>query len=116
LGGAAYLDKVAAGAQRQQAVGALAISGEVDRVYASGGPLALIDPGHPPLRLEGRGIASAVVWNPGPEKARALGDLEPEDYRRFVCLELGNLGVRRIGLAAGARHLSWVRIRSASSS
>jgi len=31
-------------------------------------------------------------------------------------LELGNLGVRRIGLAAGARHLSWVRIRSASSS
>jgi glucose-6-phosphate 1-epimerase len=53
-----------------------------------------------------------VVWNPGPEKARALGDLEPEDYRRFVCLELGNLGARRIGLAAGARHLSWVRIRS----
>jgi glucose-6-phosphate 1-epimerase len=116
LGGAAYLDKVAAGAQRQQAVGALAISGEVDRVYASGGPLALIDPGHPPLRLEGRGIASAVVWNPGPEKARALGDLEPEDYRRFVCLELGNVGARRIGLAAGARHLSSVRIRNASSS
>jgi glucose-6-phosphate 1-epimerase len=112
LGGASYLDKVAAGAQRQQALGALGISGEVDRVYASGGPLALDDPGHPTLRLEGRGISSAVVWNPGPEKARALGDLEPQDYRRFLCLEMGNLGARRIGLAAGARHLSSVRIRN----
>jgi glucose-6-phosphate 1-epimerase len=112
LGGAAYLDKVAAGARCQQAAGTLAISGEVDRVYASGGPLALIDPGHPTLRLEGQGISSAVVWNPGAEKARALGDLEPEDYRRFVCLEMGNLGDRRIALAPGARHLSSVRIRN----
>jgi D-hexose-6-phosphate mutarotase len=114
LGGASYLDKVAAGAQRQQAVGALVISGEIDRVYASGGPLMLVDPGHPTLRLEGRGIASAVVWNPGAAKAKALGDLEPDDYRRFVCLELGNLGDRRIALAPGAHHLSSVRIRNAS--
>jgi glucose-6-phosphate 1-epimerase len=113
LGGASYLDKVAAGARHQQAAGALAIVGEVDRVYASGGPLALVDRGHPTLRLEGRAITSAVVWNPGPAKARALGDLDPEDYRRFVCLELGNLGPQRVALAAGARHLSSVRILSA---
>jgi glucose-6-phosphate 1-epimerase len=112
LGGVSFIDKVAAGTRRQQPAGALAISGEVDRVYASGGPLALIDPGHPTLHLEGREMASAVVWNPGPAKARALGDLEPEDYRRFVCLELGNLGVQRITLAPGARHRSSLRIRN----
>ncbi|HZL20600.1 MAG TPA: D-hexose-6-phosphate mutarotase [Polyangia bacterium] len=112
LGGSSYVDKVAGGAGHQQAVGALEIAGEVDRVYTSGGPLALIDPGHPTLHLEGQGIASAVVWNPGPAKARALGDIDPEDYRRFVCLEMGNLGPGRISLAAGARHVSAVRIRN----
>lgn len=111
LGGASYVDKVAGGIRHQQAAGALAISGEVDRVYASGGPLALVDPRHPRLRLDGRGTASAVVWNPGPAKARALGDLDREDYRRFVCLEMGNLGAGRITLASGARQVSSVRIR-----
>jgi glucose-6-phosphate 1-epimerase len=116
LDGASYLDKVAAGSRRQQDACAVAIVGEVDRVYASGGPLSLVDPGHPMLRLDGRGTASAVVWNPGAAKARALGDLDPEDYRRFVCLEMGNLGAQRIALAAGARHLSSVRIQNGGSS
>lgn len=112
LDGVSFIDKVAAGARHRQAAGVLAISGEVDRVYDSGGPLALIDSGHPTLRLQGQELASAVVWNPGPARARALGDLEPEDYRRFVCLELGNLGAQRITLAPGAHHRSSLQIRN----
>ena len=28
-----------------------------------------------------------MVWNPGPEKARALSDLGDAEYREMVCVE-----------------------------
>ncbi len=112
LGGCGYVDKVAGGARRRQDDGPLHIVGEVDRVYDSAGPLTLVDPGVPrSLRLEIAGGASTVVWNPGPEKARALPDLEPDGFRRFVCIESGNVGDGRIVLPPGGRHLLSARIR-----
>jgi len=68
------------------------------------------------------GVGVAPLWNgvssgrSGIDWIRSLGDLDPEDYRRFVCLEMGNLGAQRIALAPGARHVSSVRIRNEGSS
>jgi len=110
LGGATYVDKVADGARRRQGNEPIKIVGEVDRVYASDGPVTLVDPERgASLQVTASGAASTVVWNPGPEKARALGDVDPEGFRRFVCVETGNVGDRRVTLPPGGRHRLSVR-------
>lgn len=112
LGGCGYVDKVAGGARRRQGDGPIRIVGEVDRVYDRAGPLTLVDPGPArSLRLETAGAASTVVWNPGPEKARALADLGPDGFRAFVCVETGTVGDGRVVLPPGGRHLLTVRVR-----
>jgi glucose-6-phosphate 1-epimerase len=111
LAGSTFVDKVAGGERRREGDQPIRIVGEVDRVYASAGPVTLIDPGRAGgLRLQTSGAASTVVWNPGPEKARALSDLDPDGFERFVCLEAGNVGDGRISLPPGARALLSVRI------
>jgi glucose-6-phosphate 1-epimerase len=105
LGGHTYVDKVSGGERHLQGPGPLRISGEVDRVYHSGGPVTLVDPaGARSLRLETRGAASTVVWNPGAKKAGALTDVSPDGFRRFVCLETGNVGDQRITVPPGGSH------------
>jgi len=110
LGGCDFVDKVAGGARRRQDSEPLRIAGEVDRVYDAAGPITLGGPGRArPLRIQPRGAASTVVWNPGPEKAAALGDMAPEGYRRFVCIETGNIGTHAVTLPPAARQSLSVR-------
>jgi len=110
LGGCAYVDKTAGGARRRQDDGPIRFEGEVDRVYDSGGPVTLADPARAaPLRIETAAAGSTVVWNPGAAKARALGDMTPDGFRGFVCVETGNVGDRRVALPAGGRHEARVR-------
>jgi len=104
LAGHELVDKVAGGERRREGDGPLAIAGEVDRVYDAAGPITLAGPGRPrPLRIESRGTASTVVWNPGAKKTAALADMAPDGYRRFVCIESGNVGAHAITLPPGAR-------------
>jgi glucose-6-phosphate 1-epimerase len=110
LGGRAYVDKVAGGVVRRQADEPVRFAGEVDRVYDNDGPLTLVDRGSAePLQIDSRGAGSTVVWNPGSEKARALGDMSPEGFRGFVCVETGNVGDRRVTLEPGGSHETAVR-------
>lgn len=51
------------------------------------------------LRLEGAGqveenvsTVSAVVWNPGPEKAAKMSDFDDEEYKDMICVEPGLIG------------------------
>jgi glucose-6-phosphate 1-epimerase len=61
--------------------------GEIDRIYNDVvAPLTLAD-GTGELSIEQEGFADAVVWNPGAALAATIGDLAPDDYRRFVCIE-----------------------------
>lgn len=39
------------------------------------------------LRLQQQGFSEWVVWNPGAEDARAIGDLADDEYQRFLCIE-----------------------------
>jgi glucose-6-phosphate 1-epimerase len=140
LAGCALVDKVAGGERRREGDGPVRIAGEVDRVYDSAGPLTLIDlprnpqtgseppamrsdeqssssrdanPARAPLRIEGRGAGSAVVWNPAPAKTATLADMAPDGYRRFVCVETGAIADRRVTLAPGAAHELTVRYSNA---
>jgi glucose-6-phosphate 1-epimerase len=53
-----------------------------------------------------------VVWNPGPERPRILADLGDDDWRRFVCVESGNVGRGAVTVAPGAGHRRSIRIQS----
>ena len=59
----------------------------VDRLYV-GAPRRLeLRERERTMIIEAEGFPDAVVWNPGPERAASLHDLEPGDERRFVCVE-----------------------------
>jgi glucose-6-phosphate 1-epimerase len=87
LGGRAYLDATAGRAERVQEDGALAFAGEVDRIYpAAPEKLSVLEPERS-LRIERSGFPDGVVWNPWEQRGAALPDLEPEGYRRMLCIE-----------------------------
>lgn len=98
-----YRDKTRGDAEFVEHATALAIEGEVDRVYLDApSRLELIEPERR-LLIEQAGFSDTVVWNPGPQAGAALRDLEDEGYRRMLCVEAATVG-RPVELAPGA---SW---------
>jgi glucose-6-phosphate 1-epimerase len=106
LEGAAYLDKTDAMARRRQPAAPVRIAGEVDRVFPGHAAACVVD--DPTLkrrvRVDKRGSATTVVWNPGVDRARALPDLGDDEWQTMVCVETANTGDDAITLAPGARH------------
>lgn len=104
LDGARYADKTAGGAERTQR-GAVELGEEVDRVYESTGDVVVRDEGMSRvLRVSKLGSGQTVVWNPGEQKASALADVGPGEWRSFVCIEAAATGTGRILLAPGEHH------------
>jgi glucose-6-phosphate 1-epimerase len=96
----AFLDTTADGGEGVQKELELHFAGEVDRVYfAAPRDLYLRDPARR-LAVHAAGFPDVVTWNPGPAKGATLGDLEPEGYRRFVCIEAAAIG-QPVRLASG---------------
>lgn len=87
LQGLAYEDMLASNAVRTEASPALRVTGEIDRVYRGvTRPLELQGP-LPTRRILQQGFTDTVVWNPGAEKAAALGDMPAQDWPRMLCVE-----------------------------
>jgi glucose-6-phosphate 1-epimerase len=85
LGGLKYFDAVL----KQEAVqteDVLTFPGEIDRVYFDATKIGVRD-GQRVLDVQNVGFPDGVVWNPGAELAAKLGDLDPDGYRHFVCVE-----------------------------
>ena len=104
LEGARYRDQAAGGALGGPVGDALAVRGEVDRVYlGAGGPVDVDDPvlGRG-TRVEAFGFADVVVWNPGAALAAGLADLESEGWRRLLCVEAAAVA-RPVSVAPGGR-------------
>jgi glucose-6-phosphate 1-epimerase len=88
LEGIAYADALKHNETATQADTALQFVGELDRVYLDTPPaLQLQQSGQPHLCIEQQGFADTVVWNPGPAKAAALGDMPAADWTRMLCIE-----------------------------
>jgi glucose-6-phosphate 1-epimerase len=67
------------------------VTGEIDRVYVDAPPrLTLREPTNE-LTIEMAGFRDVVVWNPGPERAAEIKDMEPEGYRRMLCVEAASV-------------------------
>jgi glucose-6-phosphate 1-epimerase len=66
----------------------LLISNETDRVYLSPPKeLFLYEADALSLCIEQQGFTDTVVWNPGPDKARALKDFPDDDWLHMLCVE-----------------------------
>jgi glucose-6-phosphate 1-epimerase len=50
------------------------------------------------------GSATTVVWNPWSEGAAKIGDLEPDAWPGFVCVEAANTATDAITLKPGETH------------
>lgn len=73
--------------------GPIRFSAETDLVFpASSGSAEIIDEGwNRRIRIEKTGSASAVVWNPWINKAKAMPDFGDLEYRNMVCVETCNV-------------------------
>ena len=99
LGGGRYEDFTTGRVQVDETE-AVRIEAETDRIYfGAASPLELAD-GPRRLRIESAHFPDVVVWNPWQDKCAAMTDLEPADYRRFLCVEAALIG-EPVGLAAG---------------
>jgi len=82
-----YKDSVTGKTDLVQNEEELTIQGEVDRVYINGPREVTIREAGRKLKFKSEGFKDIVVWNPGPEGCKGIKDMEPEDYRRMVCVE-----------------------------
>lgn len=112
LEGAEYSDKtLGTGATTQRQNGRIVIVGETDRVYASTGPVMIHDPSlRRDIVIEKSGSTSTVVWNPWVELAAKLADLADDEWREFVCVEVGNALEDAVVLAPGEAHITTMKV------
>ena len=65
------------------------------------------DTGSPGRRIvvDSEGFDDIVLWNPGPDAAKAMADLGDDEFRSMVCVEPANAALymdgRAIEVAAG---------------
>jgi len=91
LQGCDYEDSANGGTLHREDHHALVFDGEIDRIYGDVvAPLTLADGAHR-LIIEQDGFPDTIVWNPGEHLAARIGDLAPDEYRSFVCVEAGQV-------------------------
>lgn len=105
LDGVTYLDKVDAFARKLQ-TGDVTFGGEVDRVYVgTRADTEIIDAAlGRRISIGKAGSSSTVVWNPAAARAARMGDLGPDGWRRYVCVETTNAGDDIVTLQPGESH------------
>ena len=87
LTGLRYCDAAAGWVDHQETAAHIEFTGEVNRIYFDApAEVRLVEP-HRTTLIRAAGFADTVVWNPAAAKCATFSDLEPDDYRRFVCVE-----------------------------
>tara|TARA_B110000879_G_C11041576_1_gene459059 strand:- start:50 stop:967 length:918 start_codon:yes stop_codon:yes gene_type:complete len=108
-----YLDNTCGLARKRQS-GDVVFDGELDRVYINAGDKQSIisaSPDNTSIAIEASGCSSAVVWNPGLEKATELQDMGAENYQQFVCVERGNVFDNEVMLLPNETHRASLHIK-----
>jgi glucose-6-phosphate 1-epimerase len=92
LSGRAYLDTVGSRTERIQPEEKLAFRSEVDRIYFNAPPEVWLRDRQRQVNITTQGFPDVVVWNPWSELGATLADVEPDGYRRMVCVEAAVIG------------------------
>jgi glucose-6-phosphate 1-epimerase len=106
LGGTEFLDKEKGHSRFRQTEPRLKLTGVTDRVYVNTPATCVIDdPGNSRrITVAKEHSASTVVWNPWDEKIKAMADLDPSEWTKYVCVETCNVKENAVTLAPGASH------------
>ena len=76
--------------------------GRVDSIFDFAGTVSILDPGFGRrIVIEKEHSASTIVWNPAEAKA---ADMHHEDWKHFVCVEVGNVRQNAVFLQPGQSH------------
>mgnify|MGYP000845818328 FL=1 len=76
--------------------------GRVDSIFDFTGTVSIVDPGFARrIVIEKENSASTIVWNPAEAKA---ADMHHEDWKHFVCVEVGNVRQNAVFLQPGQSH------------
>jgi glucose-6-phosphate 1-epimerase len=112
LRGVHFLDRTDSGAEKVEPDDALRLTRETNRLYpGAAGTVEIEDAkNRRVIRIEKRGSASTVVWNPW--TTQLMPDFDPAEHRQMVCVESGNVGADRISLPPGQTHALEVVIGS----
>lgn len=112
LDGVGYVDNKDGGARRTQQ-GDLRLQGETERFYHGSEATCTIDDPMLGRRIEmaRQGAKSTLVWHPWSEKAKDMGDFDPAEWDKMVCIEAANVRESAIVLAPGAKHTLRMQIR-----
>jgi len=108
-----YIDKVDFMTRKRQGTEPLRLTGETDRVFLGARGRCLVEDRVLARRtlVDKTGSATTVVWNPWSTKAGGIADLEPDDWRRMVCVETANAADDAVTLGQGQRHVMTATIR-----
>ena len=100
LQGCDFEDSVNGGTLHRQHDYEVTFAGETDRIYNDVvAPLALLDDAHR-LDIEQDGFGDVVMWNPGEQLCARIGDLAPDDWKHFACVEAAQV-LQPVVLAPG---------------
>jgi glucose-6-phosphate 1-epimerase len=103
---AAYVDRLGGPEPRRQGPEPVRFEAETDRIYLdTRATTTVVDPGHGrSITTRKAGSDATVVWNPWSDKARALRDLDDDEWTGMCCVETCNVRDSRVRLDPGGRH------------
>lgn len=112
LGNTEFFDKTDGFKRKVQSESDLILTGETDRPYvATEATVEVIDPVvKRKIVVSKQNSRTTVVWNPWSELSSKLEDMNPDGWRKMVCIETANAMDDAVVLAAGARHTMSARI------
>jgi glucose-6-phosphate 1-epimerase len=107
LDGRPYLDKT--DGQRKTQIGPVLFTAEIDRVYLDApGDCLIDDPAlNRRIRVQKRGSASTIVWNPWEQRAGQLTDIGEDAWPGMVCVESANAAGDVVVIEPGGEHRLW---------
>lgn len=101
-----YLDKTDGFKRKRQETSPFQLTKETDRTYVNTETLCTVsDPAAKRvLRVTKSNSRTTVVWNPWLERAAALADMGPGEWKRMICIETANAGENNVHLHPGQMH------------
>lgn len=92
---ASYFDKVADKRVENEPTLLIPLNQEMDRIYENvEGPFRIIEKMNEEVNFEfliETTFNDLVIWNPWDKKAKAMVDFDDEEYKKMVCVEVGNV-------------------------
>ncbi|HEY9734183.1 MAG TPA: D-hexose-6-phosphate mutarotase, partial [Drouetiella sp.] len=115
LQGTDYLDKTDNFKRKTQTVKILRVDGETDRPYLNSESQVEIDDRgwHRKILIDKLNSNSTVVWNPWQAQTAKLTDMEPDGWRKMICIETANIDENTVAVPPGTHHAMHARVRLA---